>query len=431
MLYGGSIAPGHIKVDANGVVLADQSSKSGKDVEITILQVFEGMGAHAAGKINDAQLEALEANACPGAGACGGQFTANTMAMAGEFLGISPIQITGVPATDPHKMEASREAGRLVMELARKDLRPSKIVTRKAIENAYAAACASGGSTNAVLHLLAIAREYKIPFTIDDFNAISDRTPHICDLSPGGKYAAKDYQDAGGSRLLAQRLLSANLIDGAQMTVTGHTLSEEAAKAVETPNQPVIYPMDKPLKATGGLVILKGNLAPDGSVVKVAGHERVLHTGTARVFNSEDDCHAAVEAGKINPNDVCVIRYEGPRGGPGMREMLAVTAAIKGIPELSDSVALLTDGRFSGATRGLMVGHVAPEAFMGGPIAAVREGDTITFDIKKRELNLNVPAEEIAKRLKEVKQPEPRFKRGVFAKYANTVSSASEGAVTT
>lgn len=419
MLYGGSIAPGKLP------------QPDGTTKEITILQVFEGMGAHAAGAINDEQLEALEATACPGPGACGGQFTANTMAMAGEFLGISPIQITGVPAMSPEKAEASREAGRLVMELAKNDLRPSKIVTRKAIENAYVSACASGGSTNAVLHLLAIAREFNIPFTIDDFNAISDRTPHICDLSPGGKYAAKDYQDAGGSRVLAKRLLDAGLIDGSQITVTGKTLAEEAQHAVETPNQPVIYTIDKPLKATGGLVILKGNLAPDGCVVKVAGHERILHTGPARVFNSEDDCHAAVEAGKINPNDVCVIRYEGPKGGPGMREMLAVTAAIKGIPELSETVALLTDGRFSGATRGLMVGHVAPEAFMGGPIAAVREGDTISFDIKKRELNLNVPAEEIAKRLKEVKQPEPRFKRGVFAKYANTVSSASEGAVTT
>jgi dihydroxy-acid dehydratase len=331
----------------------------------------------------------------------------------------------------PDKAEASREAGRLVMELAKNDLRPSKIVTRKAIENAYVSACASGGSTNAVLHLLAIAREFNIPFTIDEFNAISDRTPHICDLSPGGKYAAKDYQDAGGSRVLAKRLLDAGLIDGSQITVTGKTLAEEAVHAVETANQPVIYTIDKPLKPTGGLVILKGNLAPEGCVVKVAGHERILHTGPARVFNSEDDCHAAVEAGKIKPNDVCVIRYEGPKGGPGMREMLAVTAAIKGIPELSETVALLTDGRFSGATRGLMVGHVAPEAYMGGPIAAVQEGDTITFDITKRELNLNVPDEEIARRLKEVKQPEPRFKRGVFAKYANTVSSASEGAVTT
>lgn len=419
MLYGGSIAPGKLP------------QPDGTVKEITVLQVFEAIGSHAAGKITDDELEAVEAAACPGPGACGGQFTANTMAMAGEFLGISPIEITGVPAMSPEKARASREAGRLVMDLARRDLRPSKIVTRKTIEDAYAAACASGGSTNVVLHLLAIAREFNIPFTIDDFNAISDRTPHICDLSPGGKYAAKDYQDAGGSRLLAKRLLDAGLIDGGQITVTGKTLAEEAAHAVETPNQPVIYPIDKPLKPTGGLVILKGNLAPEGCVVKVAGHERVLHTGIARVFNSEDDCFAAVEAGKINPNDVCVIRYEGPRGGPGMREMLAVTAAIKGIPELSETVALLTDGRFSGATRGLMVGHVAPEAYIGGPIAAVHEGDTITFDIKKRELRLEVPAEEIAKRLKEVKQPEPRFKRGVFAKYANSVSSASEGAITT
>ena len=419
MLYGGSIAPGKLP------------QPDGSIKEITILQVFEGMGAHAAGTINDDQLEALEAAACPGPGACGGQFTANTMAMAGEFLGISPIQLTGVPAMSPDKAAASREAGRLVMALARADLRPSKIVTRAAIENAYVSACASGGSTNAVLHLLAIAREFNIPFTIDDFNAISDRTPHICDLSPGGKYAATDYQAAGGSRLLAQRLIDAGLIDGTQMTVTGKTLAEEALAAVETPNQPVIYPVAAPLKATGGLVILKGNLAPEGCVVKVAGHERITHTGPARVFESEDDCHAAVEAGKINPNDVCVIRYEGPRGGPGMREMLAVTAAIKGIPTLSDTVALITDGRFSGATRGLMVGHVAPEAYLGGPIAAVREGDSITFDIKARELRLNVPAEEIAKRLETWKAPEPRFKRGVFAKYANSVSSASEGAITT
>ncbi|MDE3104756.1 MAG: dihydroxy-acid dehydratase [Acidobacteriota bacterium] len=418
MLYGGSIAPGHLP----------QPDGSSKD--ITILNVFEAIGSHAAGTINDDQLEAVEAAACPGPGACGGQFTANTMAMAGEFLGISPIEITGVPAMSPEKARASREAGRLVMELARRDLRPSKIVTRTAIENAYAAVCASGGSTNAVLHLLAIAREFGIPFSIDDFNAISDRTPHICDLSPGGKYAAKDYQDAGGSRVLAKRLLEAGLIAGDQITVTGKTLAEEAAHAVETPGQVVIYPMDKPLKKTGGLVILKGNLSPEGSVVKVAGHERVLHSGPARVFNSEDACFAAVEAGKIKPNDVCVIRYEGPKGGPGMREMLAVTAAIKGIPELSETVALITDGRFSGATRGLMVGHVAPEAFVGGPIAAVQEGDTITFDVNSRELRLEVPADEIARRLQEVKQPEQRYKRGVFAKYANGVSSASEGAIT-
>jgi dihydroxy-acid dehydratase len=419
MLYGGSIAPGALK------------QPDGTTKEITILQVFEGMGAHAAGKINDDELEALEAAACPGPGACGGQFTANTMAMAGEFLGISPMMITGVPAMSPEKHEASRQAGRLVMDLARAGLTPRKIVTRQSIDNAIAAVAASGGSTNAVLHLIAIAHEFDIPLTMEDFDRISEQTPFICDLSPGGKYAAKDYQEAGGSRLLAQRLIEKGLLKGDSITVTGKTLAEEAALAVETEGQPVIHTWDNALKPTGGLVIMRGNLAPDGAVIKVAGHERIHHTGTARVFESEDDCHAAVEAGKINPNDVLVIRYEGPRGGPGMREMLAVTAAIKGIPALSETVALLTDGRFSGATRGLMAGHVAPEAFMGGPIAAVHEGDTITFDIPNRKLTLNVPEAEIAKRLATWKAPEPRFKRGVFAKYANSVSSASEGAVTT
>ncbi len=419
MLYGGSIAPGHLK------------QPDGTTKEITILQVFEGMGAHAAGKINDAELEALEASACPGPGACGGQFTANTMAMAGEFLGISPMQLTGVPAMSPEKHEASRQAGRLVMDLARAGLTPRKIINRQSIDNAIAAVAASGGSTNAVLHLIAIARELDIPLSMEDFDRISERTPFICDLSPGGKYAAKDYQDAGGSRLLAKRLLEKGLLKGDSITVSGKTLAEEAALAVETPGQPVIHTWDKALKPTGGLVIMRGNLAPDGAVIKVAGHERIFHQGVARVFESEDACHAAVEAGKINPNDVLVIRYEGPRGGPGMREMLAVTAAIKGIPALSETVALLTDGRFSGATRGLMAGHVAPEAQLGGPIAAVREGDTITFDIPNRKLTLNVPEAEIAKRLAAWKAPEPRFKRGVFAKYANSVSSASEGAVTT
>jgi dihydroxy-acid dehydratase len=419
MLYGGSIAPGHLK------------QPDGSTKEITILQVFEGMGAHAAGKIDDEQLEALEANACPGPGACGGQFTANTMAMAGEFLGISPMQISGVPAMSPEKHEASRQAGRMVMDLARAGLTPRKIMTRASIENAIAAVCASGGSTNAVLHLIAIAHELDIPLTMEDFDRISEMTPFICDLSPGGKYAAKDYQDAGGSRVLAQRLIERGLLKGECITVSGKTLAEEVALAHETPNQPVIHTWDNALKPTGGLVIVKGNLAPEGCVIKVAGHERLHHTGTARVFDSEDDCHAAVEAGKINPNDVLVIRYEGPRGGPGMREMLAVTAAIKGIPELSETVALLTDGRFSGATRGLMAGHVAPEAFLGGPIAAVHEGDTITFDIPARTLTLNVAEAEIAARLAKWKAPEPRFKRGVFAKYANTVSSASEGAITT
>lgn len=419
MLYGGSIAPGHLK------------QPDGTTKEITILSVFEGMGSHAAGKINDAQLEALEAAACPGPGACGGQFTANTMAMAGEFLGMSPMMISGVPAMSPEKHEASRQAGRMVMELARAGITPRKIVTRQSIDNAIAAVCASGGSTNAVLHLIAIAHEFDIPLTMEDFDRISEQTPFICDLSPGGKYAATDYQDAGGSRLLAQRLIEKGLLKGDSITVSGKTLAEEAALAVETPNQPVIHTWDTALKPTGGLVIMKGNLAPEGCVIKVAGHERIHHTGTARVFDSEDDCHAAVEAGKINPNDVLVIRYEGPRGGPGMREMLAVTAAIKGIPELSETVALLTDGRFSGATRGLMAGHVAPEAQLGGPIAAVHEGDTITFDIPNRKLTLNVPEAEIAKRLATWKAPEPRFKRGVFAKYANSVASASAGAVTT
>jgi len=419
MLYGGSIAPGHLK----------QPDGSIKD--ITILNVFEAIGSHAAGKITDDQLEEVEAAACPGPGACGGQFTANTMAMAGEFLGISPIQLTGVPAMSADKAHASREAGKLVMQLARQDLRPSKILTRKSIENAITAVCASGGSTNAVLHLIAIASELNIPLSMDDFDKISEHVPFICDLSPGGKYVAKDYQDAGGSRLLAKRLLDAGLLHGDQITVTSKTLAEEASAAIETPNQPVIHTLDKPLKPTGGLVILKGNLAPEGCVIKVAGHERLFHQGPARVFDSEDACFAAVESGKINPSDVLVIRYEGPRGGPGMREMLAVTAAIKGIPELSETVALLTDGRFSGATRGLMAGHVAPEAQLGGPIAAVHEGDTITIDIPNRELRLEVPAEEIAKRLKSWQAPAPRYKRGVFAKYANSVSSASQGAVTT
>jgi len=419
MLYGGSIAPGHLK----------QPDGSSKD--ITILNVFEGMGAHSAGKINDAELEALEAAACPGPGACGGQFTANTMAMAGEFLGISPMHLTGVPAMASDKAEASRLAGRMIMDLCKRDVRPSKILTRQALENAIVAVCASGGSTNAVLHLIAIANEMHIPLTMDDFDRISEHTPFICDLSPGGKYVAKDYQDAGGSRVLAKRLLDAGLLKGDQLTVSGKTIAEEAALAKETPNQPVIRELKNPLKPTGGLVIMRGNLAPEGAVIKVAGHERIHHTGPARVFESEDACHAAVEAGKINPNDVLVIRYEGPRGGPGMREMLAVTAAIKGIPALSETVALLTDGRFSGATRGLMAGHVAPEAQLGGPIAAVREGDTIIFDIPNRKLTLNVPEAEIAKRLAAWKAPEPRYKRGVFAKYANSVSSASEGAVTT
>jgi dihydroxy-acid dehydratase len=428
MLYGGSIAPGHMHVAADGKTPDPTTTKT---IDITIQQVFEAIGAHAAGKITDAQLEEAEATACPGPGACGGQFTANTMAMAGEFLGISPIQLTGVPAMSQEKYAASREAGKLVMALARAGLKPSQIITRHSLQDAIAAVCASGGSTNAVLHLIAIAKELDIPLTVDDFDTISEKTPFICDLQPGGKYVARDYQDAGGSRLLAQRLLERGSLHGKTPTVTGKTLREEAATAHETPGQQVIRTWDNALKATGGLVILKGNLAPEGCVVKVAGHERLHHTGTARVFDSEDLCFAAVNEGRINPGDVCVIRYEGPRGGPGMREMLAVTAAIKGIPELSDSVALLTDGRFSGATRGLMAGHVSPEAQLAGPIAAVHEGDTITFDIPNRTLTLNVPDSEIAARLATFVAPAPRYKRGIFHKYANSVSSASEGAVTT
>ncbi|HEX3661237.1 MAG TPA: dihydroxy-acid dehydratase [Acidobacteriaceae bacterium] len=413
MLYGGSIAPGHL---------------NGKD--LTVQDVFEAVGAHAAGKLDDAGLEAVEANACPGVGACGGQFTANTMAMACEFLGISPIGLSGVPGFLAEKLEASRETGHIVMELVRKGLKPSQLITPKAIENAIASVAASGGSTNAVLHFLAIANEANIPLTVDDFDRISNRTPLLCDLKPGGKYVAVDYQAAGGSRLLAKRLIEAGLIDGSCLNATGKTLGEEAAAAKETPGQDVIHAIDKALKSTGGLVILKGNLAPEGCVIKVAGHKRLEHRGPARVFDTEDAAFHAVESGQIKPGDVMVIRYEGPVGGPGMREMLAVTAAVAGIPELTDTVALLTDGRFSGATRGLMAGHVAPEAAVGGAIAAVREGDTIHFDIPSRKLSVEISDAELSARMATWKKPEPRFARGVFRKYADSVSSASLGAVT-
>jgi dihydroxy-acid dehydratase len=412
MLYGGSIAPGH----ANGH-------------DITIQDVFEGIGAHARGTLNDAGLELLEANACPGAGACGGQFTANTMAMACEFLGISPIGLSGVPALAPEKSGAARKAGALVMELARKGIRPSQIITRQSLENAIASVAASGGSTNAVLHFIAIAHEVGIELTVDDFDRISRRTPLLCDLKPGGRFVATDYQRAGGSRLLAKRLIDAKLIDPDTLNATGRTLGEEAKDAVEEPGQVVIGTTDKPLKATGGLVILKGNLAPEGCVIKVAGHERLEHRGPARVFDNEEDAFAAVQSGSIQPNDVVVIRYEGPKGGPGMREMLGVTAAIAGTA-LGSSVALLTDGRFSGATRGLMAGHVAPEAADGGPIAAVRDGDVIFFDIPNRRLMLEISDQELKSRLSAWQPPKPRFVRGVFRKYADRVSSASLGAVT-
>lgn len=413
MLYGGSIAPGRL----NGV-------------DITIQNVFEGIGAHARGAIDDAGLEALEAAACPGAGACGGQFTANTMAMGAEILGISPIQLSGVPATAADKHEATRQAGRILMDAVRANRRPSEIITRASLENAIAAVAASGGSTNAVLHFLAIAREMGIDLSIDDFDRISDRTPFICDLTPAGKYVAKDYQAAGGSRLLAQRLLGAGHLHPDAITISGKTIAEEAAAAVETPGQVVIRTFEQPLKEHGGLVILKGNLAPEGSVMKVAAADRLEHRGPARVFNCEEDCFAAVQAQQIRPGDVLVIRYEGPKGGPGMREMLQVTAAVSSNAQLSATVALLTDGRFSGATRGFTAGHVAPEAQVGGPIALVQEGDMIHFDIANRTLTLEVPEDELARR-RAAWRPQPaRWPTGVFAKYVERVRSASEGATT-
>lgn len=411
-LYGGSIAPGHLG-----------------DKDLTIQDVFEAVGAYASKRIDANQFLAVENAACPGAGACGGQFTANTMSTVMEFLGISPMGSNGIPATVAEKDEAAFNAGKLVMELLRRDLRPSKILTRKSIENAIASVAATGGSTNAVLHLLAIAREAGVELSIDDFDKISDRTPLIADLKPGGRFVASDLYHAGGIQLVAKRLLDAGLIHGDTITVTGKTLAEAAQMTRETAGQEVVRATNNPLKATGGLVILKGNLAPEGCVVKVAGHERMIHRGPARVFDREEDAFAAVQAGQIKDNDVVVIRYEGPKGGPGMREMLGVTAALVGAG-LGDSVALLTDGRFSGATHGLMAGHVAPEAAHGGPIAAVRDGDSIVFDVKARRLDVEISEQELKSRLSQWKAPEPRYKTGVMAKYAKLVSSASEGAVT-
>ncbi len=411
-LYGGSIAPGRLGAR-----------------DLTIQDVFEAVGAFAGGKIGAEEFKAIEDSACPGAGACGGQFTANTMSTVMEFLGISPLGSNGIPAVADEKDEAAFNAGKLVMELLRKDIRPSRIITREALENAIAAVAATGGSTNAVLHLLAIAREAGVALTIDDFDRISSRTPLLADLKPGGRFVANDLYAAGGIQLLARRLSEAGLIHREALTVTGKTLGDAAAQAIETKGQEVLRPVSQPLKPTGGLVILHGNLAPEGCVVKVAGHERMLHRGPARVFDREEDAFKAVQRQQIKANDVVVIRYEGPKGGPGMREMLAVTAALVGAG-LGDSVALLTDGRFSGATHGLMAGHVAPEAAAGGPIAAVRDGDTIVFDIKNRRLDLDLPADEIAARLKTWSPPPPRYTSGVMAKYAKLVSSASEGAVT-
>ncbi|MBA3636873.1 MAG: dihydroxy-acid dehydratase, partial [Rubrobacteraceae bacterium] len=412
IVYSGSVAPGRFK---------------GHDV--TIQDVFEGVGANAAGKMSDEDLLDLEEHACPGAGACGGQFTANTMAMVLEFLGLSPMGSAGPPALDGRKDGVCTRAGKLVMELLEHGLTPDRILTREAFENGIAAGAATGGSTNLVLHLLAIAREIGVPLDIDDFDTVSSRTPIIADLKPGGRYTAVDVDSAGGSRLLGKRLLDAGLIDGTQLTTTGRTLAEEVEEAEETPGQDVIVTVEEPLRSSGGLVILKGNLAPEGCVVKVAGYTRLEHTGPARVFDSEEDAMDAVQAGAISEDDVVVIRYEGPKGGPGMREMLGVTAALIG-QGLGETVALLTDGRFSGATRGLMAGHVAPEAAHRGPIAALRDGDTVTFDIENRTLSVDLPAEELEARLTDWREPEPRFATGVMAKYAALVSSASEGAVT-
>ncbi|MGH7830999.1 MAG: dihydroxy-acid dehydratase [Candidatus Binatia bacterium] len=411
-LYGGSIAPGRL---------------TGRD--LTIQDVFEAVGAYGRGKIGAEQLKAIEDSACPGAGACGGQFTANTMSTVMELLGISPLGSNGIPALVAEKDEAAFAAGKLVIEMLRRDLRPSQILTRKAIENAITAVAATGGSTNAVLHLLAIAREAGVELTIDDFDRISSRTPLLADLKPGGRFVASDLYRAGGIQLVAKRLLDGGLLKGDAITVTGRTIAEEAAKAVETKGQEVVRPLSNPLKPTGGLVILKGNLAPEGCVVKVAGHERMTHRGPARVFDREEDAFQAVQKGTIKANDVVVIRYEGPKGGPGMREMLGVTAAIVGAG-LGDSVALLTDGRFSGATHGLMAGHVAPEAANGGPIAALRDGDIVVFDVQKRRLDVELSEQEINARLRQWKAPKPRYQTGVMAKYAKLVSSASEGAVT-
>jgi dihydroxy-acid dehydratase len=412
MLYGGSIAPGRFK-----------------EHDVTIQDVFEAVGAHAAGSMSDEELGELERSACPGAGACGGQFTANTMATAFELMGISPMGSAMVPAMDSRKDEVAFEAGRLVMQLLEWNLRPSDVITKASLENAIAAIAMTGGSTNGVLHLLAVAKEADVPLELEDFDRISARTPLLADLKPGGRFVATDLYRAGGVALLANRLLEAGLLNEAEQTVSGRTIGEEAADAEETAGQEVVRPLDEPLKATGGLVILRGNLAPEGCVVKMAGHERVHHRGPARVFDCEEDAMAAVTAGAIKEGDVVVIRNEGPSGGPGMREMLAVTAALVG-EGLGESVALLTDGRFSGATHGLMAGHVAPEAPRGGPIAAVRDGDAIVFDIEGRRLDVELPEREIAVRIEEWEAPPPRYTKGVMAKYARSVSSASEGAVT-
>lgn len=412
MIYGGTIDPG---------------SHDGKD--ITIQEVFEAVGKFSAGQINLKQLCQIENAACPNAGACGGQFTANTMATAYAVMGISPMGTNEIPAMDPKKDKACFEAGQLVIELLKKNLRPSDIITKKSVQNAIASVCLTGGSTNAVLHLMALAREAGIPLKIEEFDKISKKTPLLGDLKPGGRFVANDTYRAGGFRVVSKRLLDAGLLNADCITVSGKTIGEEAKLAKELAGQQVIRPLNNPIKPTGGLVILKGNLSPEGCVIKVAGHKRTFHEGPARVFNCEEDAFKAVKDQKIKKGDVLVIRYEGPRGGPGMREMLAVTAAISG-EGLGEYVALLTDGRFSGATRGFMIGHVSPEAAMGGPIAAVQNGDMIRLDVAKNKIDVLISQAEMKKRLKKWKAPKPRYTMGVMAKYAKLVSSAAEGAVT-
>ncbi|HWL64549.1 MAG TPA: dihydroxy-acid dehydratase [Actinomycetota bacterium] len=412
VLYNGSIAPGRWH---------------GKDV--TIQDVFEAIGKHAAGDLSDDDLLSLENVACPGAGACGGQFTANTMATAVQFMGISPFGLSEVPATEPGKKAAAEDAGRMVARLVKENIKPSTIITKEALENAIASIAATGGSTNGVLHILAIAYELGIDLSIDDFHAIAERTPVVASLTPGGEYVATDLYKAGGVALVARELAKKDLIHTDQMTVDGRTIGEIAEAAEEYVGQKVVVPIETPLKPTGGLAILRGNLAPQGCVVKLAGHERNFHRGPARVFDSEEACFEAVEKQSIKAGDVVVIRYEGPAGGPGMREMLHVTAALVG-EGLGDQIALITDGRFSGATHGLMVGHISPEAARGGPIAIVRDGDEIEIDVQARELRVKLDQEEIEKRLADWQAPAPRYASGVFAKYAASVASASEGAVT-
>ena len=414
-LYNGTIYPGVYKGKRNA----------------TVVTVYEAIGAYRAGKITLDELYEIENVACPGAGACGGQFTANTMSMVLEFIGLSPAGLNGIPAEDPAKDAAARTSGELVMDLVRRDVRPSAIVTRAALENGIASVAATGGSTNGVLHLLAIAHEFGVPLDIEEFGVVADRTPIVADLQPGGRYVASDMYDAGGVALVMRELLKRpGLLHGDAVTVDGRTIAQIAAAVTETPDQQVVVPIERPLKESGGLAILHGSLAPDGCVVKLAGHERLLHRGPARVFESEADCYAAVRDRRIVPGDVVVIRNEGPVGGPGMQEMLSVTAALVG-EGLGDSVALLTDGRFSGGTHGLMIGHVAPEAALGGPIAIVREGDSILIDVERKALDLEVPADEVAARLASWTPPPPRYAGGVMAKYAALVDSASRGAVTT